>query len=60
MEHENSMEGQEEVTEFEVKELIILSRVDELDRMKELTDDAELIAKIEERKKALRSQLPVT
>lgn len=56
MEH---MEGQE-MTEYEVKRLLILERIDELDRMKDLTNDTELIAKIEERKKALRSQLPVT
>lgn len=59
MEHEINLEGQE-MTEFEVKRLLILERIDELDRTKELTNDPELIEKIEERKKALRSQLPVT
>lgn len=59
MEKEIILEEQE-MTEYEVKRLLILERIDELDRVKDMTDDPDLIEKIEERKKALRSQLPVT
>ena len=45
------------MTDTQEKRLEMLARIDEIDRMMDYTNDDELLKKMEERKKALRTAL---
>lgn len=49
--------GEHYMTDKQAKRADLLARIDELDRMSEITTDRETLERIAERKKALRTAL---